>query len=270
MFEHVELKPTVCALLYVTNYCFVEAEWLYAGPGDYLKATWSLAVEEHFYLVFPLLLLTLFKHEKRFVYGVVGSLCVVALGFRLTYALLGKSEFFLVWRTETALDMLMAGCVISIMSSHEAGRRGLGKLLQPWVLLLATAIFAVSLIGWSYGGLWIALSQSALAIWLAVLLANVLLNPEIAGVRSVLNRPFMVWLGKISYSLYLWHALVAFLGHHFHLVDTVPGAIVAMIVSAILAHASWRWIEQPVLRRRSDWARRLGVGAPRARAVPAE
>jgi peptidoglycan/LPS O-acetylase OafA/YrhL len=259
-------RATVCALLYVTNYCASEGWANYSGNTAFLESTWSLAVEEHFYLGFPLILMALFRGNLRALYVIIGGLCGAALAFRIGYALIGKGEMHQVWRTETALDMLMAGCAISVMSAHAAGRRALRFLASARLLAIATVAWAVSLGGWSIGPIAIAPAQSVFALWLVVVVVNVLLNPELAGARALLNRPGMIWLGQISYSLYLWHALVAFVASYFGLAGSFAGSILCIALSFALAHASWICIERPILARREQWLRLLGLRGVSAQA----
>ncbi len=259
-----DFRATICALAYVTNYCVTGVGTMYDGPAVNLEGTWSLAVEEHFYLLFPLLLLALFRRDIRALYAAIGALCLVALGFRIFYALQGRPENFLVWRTETACDLLMGGCLLSVASAHEAGRAALRRVATTRVLALATLVFVVGELLSRHGKLAMAFSQSAIALWLATLIANVLLNPDLGGARAALNHSLAVFFGRISYSLYLWHFLVLTVGERYGLLGNYGGAAAAIVASIAIASASYLWLEQPILRRRSAWAKRLGIDRPGA------
>lgn len=266
-----DLRASACALLYVTNYCVTEVGVMYDGPGVTLEGTWSLAVEEHFYLVFPLLLAGLYRRDIRALYAAVAGICVAALAFRIGYALADRPGFFLYWRSETAVDLLMSGCVLSIMSAHEAGRSALRKMATTAFLALASVALVAGQIASGAGKLGAALGQSAVAFWLAALLVSLMLNPELAAIRHFLNRPAVAWLGRVSYSLYLWHVVIAMIEASYGFFPGYAGAALAIACSLALAATSDRFVEQPLLARRATWARRLGIGGVRARtgATPA-
>jgi peptidoglycan/LPS O-acetylase OafA/YrhL len=259
-----DLRASACAMFYVTNYCVTEIGVMYDGPGVSLEGIWSLAVEEHFYLLFPLMLVALFRRDVRLLYAAVAAICAGALAFRIHYALADRPMFFLYWRSETAADMIMAGCVVSIMSAHDAGRAALRKVATPTFFAIATAIFAAAQIATTTGKLGVAFSQTAVAFWLAVLLVNLQMNPSFAGLRGLLNRRSVAWLGKISYSLYLWHFLVGFLAARFPVFLGYSGAVIAIVLSLALAAVSYYAIELPILARRGRLAALLGIGSRRA------
>jgi len=262
-----DLRAGACALFYATNYCVTEVGVMYAGPGVNLEGTWSLAVEEHFYLLFPLALMALYRPDMRGLYALVGAVCAAAMAFRVGYALEGRPENFMAWRTESAVDAIMGGCLVSIMSSHAPGRAALRVLATTASLGAATLVLLAGEIVSTWSKLGFALAQGATALWLAFLIANVLFNPDLAGFRNALNRPALTWLGRISYSLYLWHTCVAMVGNHYGLFVGYPGAALAISLSIGLASASYSWLETPILTRRTRWAKKLGLGARRPAAL---
>jgi peptidoglycan/LPS O-acetylase OafA/YrhL len=126
-------------------------------------------------------------------------------------------------------------------------------------------------------------ASSALAVLLApIVLLSALGHP---GVRGVLSRPGIVWLGAISYSLYMTHALVEMFGvnvavrrfaRSLHVdIAASPLASASLLLAAIaaallLGAATWRWIEVPgrrlvlrLLERRGDTRAALHFSSPR-------
>ncbi len=254
-----DLRAGACALFYVTNYCVTDVGAMYAGSGVNLEGTWSLAVEEHFYLVFPLLLVWLFPKGPRALYLAVAAICLGALSFRIAYALDGRPQNFLVWRSESAFDLILGGCLVSILSARLSGRAALRRVATTTCLGGATLVFLAGAILSTTGKLGMAIGQSGVALWVAVLIVNTLLNPDLAGLRAFLNLPALQWLGRISYSLYLWHSLIALVGNHYDLLRGYPGAVGGIAASVALASASYYWLERPILRRREQWARKFGL-----------
>ena len=257
-----DLRAGLCAITYVTNYCVTEIGTMYDGPGNVLEGTWSLAVEEHFYLVFPLILLAGFRRSFGALYAIVGVICVCALAARLGYTFAGKPQIYLVWRTESTVDMLMAGCVLSIMSAHDAGRHALRKVATNAFLAVASGAFMLAELVSTSSQFAFAISQSVVAFWIAVMIANLLLNPELGAMRGLLNRPGPCWLGRISYSLYLWHGFVALIDQRYGLLHGYAGAAAGILASVAVAALSYYLLERPILVRRSRWAKRLNLGAP--------
>ncbi len=259
LFHAWDWRAAACGLAYATNYCVTEVGVMYAGGGGSFEGLWSLAVEEHFYLAFPLLLLIFFRRGQGAMSAVVAALCVAALLFRIRYALEDKPENFLAWRTESAFDFLLAGCALSLMTTTETGRRALRRVASTGALAAATIAFAAGQIASSAGKVELAIALGVAAGWIAVFVANALYNPDLSSVRAALNLPALKWLGRISYSLYLWHYLPGFVVSRVAPNGGVLIALMAIASSLVLAEASYRLIETPIMRRREKWARAMGL-----------
>lgn len=223
-----------------------------------LLHTWSLSVEEQFYVIIPALLALWFRIRKRPIAGnglsvAVGLLALASfcanLGFMQAdpaaafYALPGRA-----W--ELLLGSLLAACVVAgkgkihhAVISQIAGSLGLGLIL--WAILTfttSTAFPGSNALLPSVGAL--------LIIW-----AGGSTYPS--WVNRVLSlRPF-VWVGLISYSLYLWHwpvlVFVRSTGWHARGLTTPPMWLTLPLVVG-LAYLSWRYIERPFRSRRLNSA----------------
>jgi peptidoglycan/LPS O-acetylase OafA/YrhL len=262
-----DFRQSACALLYVTNYCATEINGLYYQPGLNLESTWSLAVEEHFYLFFPIILLTLFRRDIRALYVAVFAIFFGALAFRVGYALAGKSHLFVFWRTESTVDALMAGCAVSIMSTRDKGRSILRQIATLRTLGVVTAIYLIGECLAGYGLVGSAINLTVVTAWVATFIVNLLFHPDLTGARAFLNHPAMTWIGRISYSLYIWHAFVQqapLIGLDFKFYTDWGSAILAIVASFALATASYYWIEIPILKRRTRWATKLGRNCSRS------
>ena len=222
-----------------------------------LLHTWSLGVEEQFYLVWPLLLLVLFKvcRGRR---GILGFclLGVVAASFVLNVREIQatpKAAFFLL---KTRAWELGGGGLLALFPSLGAGRA------QRW-LAEAMPVLGLTLIGWATT----TLSSNQPCPGYAALLpvAGALLVVYESGRRTLgrrlLGTRALVFVGKISYSLYLlnWPLVVFWRLYSNGAKLTAISASVLAVVSLVLAWASWRWIEQPFRRpalpRRAVFAR---------------
>ena len=256
--QPVPLGDVSAALFYYANYhaFWVDAKAQVLSP---LGITWSLAVEEHFYFVFPLLLLAVRKRLG----GLQAVLCfVVIAGLLWRLALVGNVPNDRIYQgTDTRFDSIAWGCLLSTLMHRE--RLGQANRLLQWLstrtalwlgfaVLLATLLVRdpvfretarYSLQGMAFVPLFCTLfrSQNAAAL-----------------MRQVLESKLMVFIGAISYSLYLYH----FLGLSVASVLFAPGTVARLVAALLLGVTgttlSYRLIETPTRRFGARLAARLG------------
>jgi peptidoglycan/LPS O-acetylase OafA/YrhL len=218
-------------------------------PGN--PQLWSLCVEEHFYLVWPLFLaaLPLARCRRLALFALVA-----ALGLRcvLRFAFPGHAWPLPNW-SFLRMDDIAVGCLLAFIARDPAWRRGLDRLVQSngWLwLLLATFLVtqvvcaptvAVHLAGATGRDLLDSLNYSLSGLTLAVFLWAAVTRPG-SGLGRLLNHPAAVGVGVVSYSLYLWHQ--TFLSNHASLLSTFPINLVCMFLTAWL---SYTLIEKPFL-----------------------
>lgn len=219
-----------------------------AAHGKPMLHTWSLAVEEQFYIVYPLLLAALYRWRPR----QVGPWLI---------ALAGASLAACVWTTATAPRLafyltplrgweLLAGAVLALELVPPAPR--------AWQRQLAATVGLGAVVGAIVGfssatpfpG-----AHALLPVGGATLLIYAHAGDAAAAtvVGRVLRARPVVFVGAISYSLYLWHWPVLVFARAWG--DALTPAHLAAVALATLALAalSWRFVEQP-FRRRSTWA----------------
>jgi peptidoglycan/LPS O-acetylase OafA/YrhL len=193
---------------------------------------WSLAQEEQFYLVWPLLLIVLTR-SRRFV-PLLTTLIAALVAYRVGLALAGASSNRLYYGPDTHSDGLLAGALLaalrfrceSFVVPEWVGKAG-GMLLVPAVILRQPGP------GWSAYGLPI------VEVACVCLVASAVAGTELA--RALSARP-LVWLGKISYSVYLWHAV---------LLSQSPRHPLFMLPALVgVSYLSYRFVERPFRRRR--------------------
>ncbi|WP_377194751.1 acyltransferase family protein [Ruegeria meonggei] len=235
-------RSTAATLLFVSNVWFWDAAGDYFGRGVELAPllhTWSLAVEEQFYLGFPILLWLMAKQSRSFWVGVIAVISLISLGLSI-------------WATTAAP---IANFYLTPMRVWELG---LGALLaigafpalrRPWA---AEAIGLIGLV--MIAGSIVLISEdtpfpgfmavppcagAAFLIWAGMH------GTSIAG-RLLALRP-VVWIGLISYSLYLWHwpILVAARVQNGSADLPVMTALACVLLSVLLAAASMYLIERP-------------------------
>ncbi|CDF94312.1 MULTISPECIES: acyltransferase family protein [unclassified Pseudomonas] len=204
-----------------------------------LLHTWSLGIEEQFYVIWPLLILAIHRLAPRYVLAVLGVGIVVATVFSeyATNVFVTASYYLL----PTRFFELMVGGVLGIYLYRP---RPLGKRAA-----LGFALAGAGLIGFSLFTLNPDAPFPGINALMPCLGAALLILAGSAGVQSRLlnNRP-MVFIGLISYSLYLWHwPLIAYL-NYLGIAITLPVGISLLGVSIALSWCSWRYIERPFRR----------------------
>ena len=251
------LLGLVAALTYTTNVA-VAINSSFMPPG--LIHLWSLAAEEQFYLVWPLLLLVLLRAGGRRIVGrALLVLLAVAIAYRLQLLLRGASIERLYYAPDTHADSLIVGCAFACWRPR-------------WSSALGTPALAVVLGAVCFGaGLPVRLQYSLqLVPTLFACVAGFLVVSAVDGsglVGRLLSNAPLVFLGQISYSLYLWHLpIVSVLHVHHH---AGARAAIAVVASVAIASASRYCIELPCLARRGPKVGRAGVaGHPVALPVP--
>ncbi len=235
-------KSTAATLLFVSNVWFWDAAGDYFGRGVELAPllhTWSLAVEEQFYLGFPILLWVMAKQSRRFWVGVIALISLMSLGLSIWATTAAPiANFYLtpmrMW--ELGLGALLAIGAFPVLR-HPLAAEVIGVI---GLALIAGSIVLISE-DTPFPGL-MAMPPCAGA---AFLIWSGMHGTPVAG-RLLALRPF-VWIGLISYSLYLWHwpVLVAARVQNGSADLPVITALACVLLSILLAAASLYLIERP-------------------------
>jgi peptidoglycan/LPS O-acetylase OafA/YrhL len=237
------------------------------GPSTLLGHTWSLSVEEQFYVVWPLAMLLVLRFGR----GLRGALAL-ALAGTLASAVYraaawdGEPTLIRVFTgADTRADALLIGCALAILV--HSGRLHPDRvaptvrlLLLPTLLVLALVTARVS---WSSGLLY----EGGLTVYslLCAVLLLALLGPASPALRRAFEWRPAVAIGRISYGLYLWHyPLFQIVDDHFAGVDPNVLAPLKLLLTFAFAGASWVIVERPALslKRHFGRANRAPVAAP--------
>jgi peptidoglycan/LPS O-acetylase OafA/YrhL len=252
-FEHLAAPdPYLWAATYLINFHIAAQGWTTAS----LALLWSLAVEEQFYLGWPLLVLRASRRAVLIV--VVGMIVATPILRALLAPRLGLDAVYVL--TFCRWDTLACGALLAL--AHDSPWRRHLPQLARWLLMPATAI-----IGWVLAApikavdpgtpSWFtAVGYTAVAASFAVWCALALDGERLPA--RLLSHPLIARIGRISYGLYVWHVLVAeLLRQLLHRLgvggDLLERTGLWLVALWLVASTSFRWIEAPLLR----WKDRL-------------
>ncbi len=241
-------KSLIGASLFSSNFVF----WAEKGYFDMeaelkpLLHTWSLAIEEQFYIIFPLLMMAGYRFFRRHVQamvvvlGLASFLCNVAL---IHCDMAGTAFYMIVARAWE----LMLGSWVALYNPATAPRP---KILSVslWVgVFFIAAAFIGKVNPNDFPGLYALLPTVGAAL---IIYAGQYRQGHV--IQTFLSSKPMVGIGKISYSLYLWHWPLYVFALYYGLGDiTVGYKILLAGLCFILAYLSWRFVEQPARHYRA-------------------
>lgn len=205
------------------------------AEGNPLLHTWSLAVEEQFYLLFPIFLILSWRFGKKVVFGLILFLVAISLGLsEWGWRNSATANFYL---APTRAWELFAGSVAALIA-HSRGTKRSDPLAFSGLLAIIFAIF------W-YDESTPFPSAYALVPVIGVVLLILYADEETCAAK-LLSMPAFVGVGLVSYSAYLWHQpLVAFLQMR---AMQEPSQVIMMFLvigSLVLGYLSWKYVEQP-------------------------
>lgn len=225
------------------------------GGSLYYMPVWSLAIEEHFYLFLPALLLWGLSSggpQRALLWCL--AVIVLVLAWRLMVTGLGWYDALQVYRnSDTRLDAPMFGVVLALVFHAWPSGRVARLLRGPAALALGLAILAFTLVLRS-DGYDMTLRYTLQGAALTALIAYIVTATDAMAVlgRSALDWAPVRFIGRISYSLYLWHLTTLHFALSLYPGMTPMGAIGVGLVSVALACLSFFFVERPFLglRRR--------------------
>jgi peptidoglycan/LPS O-acetylase OafA/YrhL len=252
-YSHVELAGALSQFFFIQNYAHF---W---GDPTALPITgvWSLAVEEHFYLAFPLLYVLVLRHlPGRSQAAVCLALCAAVLAIRV-YSAETLPDFSTNYVfTHTRIDSILFGSCLAVANNPALDR-------DPWRPsgwhALAALVFLAGVIVVRDDYFRETYRYTLQGIGLYVLFGYAISNR--GWVHAALASAPARLVARYSYTLYLIHVLL--IGQMLRWLPWWPAVAVAMVLSFVYAAAMYRWIEKPLgdLRRRLRHGRQLAVPA---------
>ena len=237
------LKDVALALVYVANWNVIDG-----GMEAPLSHLWSLAVEEQFYLLWPGMLVLLLAVSTRWRLGLLAAVMATSSLLPFLYWSGGAGHDRIYFATDTRAVGLLGGAFAGLVWHR---RHALGQVARYGTLRAWAAVAALGVVVWTSNDV-----LSFLVFPTALMLLVTQLLPAIADNRSTLsrglNQSLLIWAGRRSYGLYLWHYVWATWTHPLGLLVGMPLGIAGAVLCTEL---SWRYVEKPVLR----WGKRFAV-----------
>jgi peptidoglycan/LPS O-acetylase OafA/YrhL len=247
-----QLRSTeiLSSFVYVSNYYYV-----HVGQTNYYIPTWSLSVEEHFYLLFPsIFLMSIRKSDKTAVTVILVAIVIVAIWRMICFSYFGVNWHDIYERTDTRIDTILFGCVAACFAYMPQFADVFRRVLRTETFLAALALIAFSILyrDETFRSTWRFVIQG---VSLAAVVSYITMsNAQTAGtIRLLLEKRLFVYVGKISYPLYLWHlTTLAFIARVFAL-SPVTAALWGIVLSFVLSALSYHVIENGFLSLRRKY-----------------
>ena len=250
----ISLADGIYAATYTVNFAH--------DPSWYIGHVWSLSVEEQFYLLWPLALIlelpgaregvplqaplaradSTRRRAKWIAIAVIAMSPFARVG---TWIFLPSEHDLIGEAFPTIADSIAFGCLLASFSGYLTAHQGYQAFLRSrWFWLIAVAIVGLNLSA-SHVGLFYTFGETLLDLLIAIVIDRAVRLPNGLSGR-VLNSRFLVHVGVLSYSIYLWQQ--PFLNQRSTgLFQSFP---VSLIAALVCAHASYYIIERPALRLR--------------------
>jgi len=241
---------------YVVGYSLLAGNWVYAFyglPASFATPLWTVSIEEQFYLAWPL---ALRKASVRTMAAIAVGLLAIANAWRVWLAVTAAPVERIEYNTFTRLDPIALGILLALFG-HKLPQF---TRLQRIALLCGGAATWVAVFAFTVTGQAITVTTWRMALghpFMALASVAVLLS-VLGSQHRFLRNATLLYLGKISYGLYVLHEFAHFCAMRMVHAST-PGMVVAqsivgLALTIVLAAASYRWLESPFLRLKERFA----------------
>ncbi|MBO9521971.1 MAG: acyltransferase [Nocardioidaceae bacterium] len=244
------LRTAAAAGFYVENFV-----WGLGGTElGSLGHTWSLAVEMQFYLVWPLVLIWMLRRKLPLAPWVLGGI-VVSYGLYVLQSAPGDDHFpaayYLPWTR--AFELLLGALAAVLLTTRAASKRSAEGPARHWVGWVIGLAFGVVLFAAWTDSIFVRqraiLWESPAAALLTVALLVHLNRVRAGGVGALLAWRPLVWLGSVSYGVYLFHyPVIMVLKDRADITEAKVMFLVALPLTLVIAALSSRYVERPALR----------------------
>jgi peptidoglycan/LPS O-acetylase OafA/YrhL len=234
-------KSLLATMLFYSNINFWKESGYFDAPSllKPLLHTWSLAVEEQFYIVFPLFMYAISFYARKWVKLILVIFAFISLGLSI-YAVNANNSTAAFYLAHMRAWELLVGGLLALNIFPAASGRGINTALG----LIGVLMIGISVFRYTENTPFPGLSAAVPVLGTALIVYSSMKGYSLAG--KALGAPPLVFIGKISYSLYLWHwPLIIFA--KYYLIRPMTNAELLIVLAVILGIStlSWRYIETP-------------------------
>lgn len=257
------------ALPWYSYWTLAQNFWMFLGNnmGSHLLAmTWSLTIEEQFYLVLPFVVRALSR--RNLVIAVMSGICLAPMLRTLALQIAPGHWVAPFVLLPCRADALLLGVLVAILVRDEDCRQLFSNSRRYFVIALALLSFGLAVLALRFYEQFGPVMQTIGYSWVALFYATFLLfvlTCSPGWIRSVLRNPALKWLGGIAYAVYLFHqglqgfvfAIFLHTRPHLNSMRDLLAILGSLAITLLLAALSWRYFESPLLRlgqsRRYRW-----------------
>lgn len=252
--RHIFRGQAIASFLYLNNYY----QAIFGDPNTGLSHTWSLGVEEQFYVLWPVTFLLL-RNNRRRIRFLLCSIAAVWIYREFLIFVMHRAQGYIYEAFDTRADHLMIGCILAVALRERVWLKLWHFLVDSpgriWVTVTGLVISA------ALSHLGRAMYRDSLAFIIDPLLAASLIVQgtaySSAALGRILNWGWVSYLGAISYSIYLYHPLAMGLGEKLFrkLPFLAPAAPLGAVLGVVVAASASYWLlEQPLQRLRARFS----------------
>ncbi|HGH0776867.1 TPA: acyltransferase family protein [Staphylococcus pseudintermedius] len=244
---------SIAAIFYVSNWWYImqNVDYFEQFAVQPLKHLWSLAIEEQFYLVFPIVLLSLLSFIRRLksIRIIFLILLVISMITMMVLYVPNENVARVYFGTDTRIQTLLMGVLLALVWPPFQLKAKVNRQMRTMIDTAGVVGLAILFICFKfvsetnsilyYGGFFLISTVTLLVIASSV-------HPSGYFAKFLGNKVF-TFIGSRSYSLYLWHYPIIVLIHHQFVQGQIPPLVyvVEILLMVLMAEFSYKFIEQP-------------------------